>query len=263
MGGDGGVIASNRRYMRGAGTANCTADNANYDKKEADKHVVHEIMTLCYLTKLPLQFSTQDIVVDPYGRLYHKEQAVEALLRRKTHRTDELGEHIRGLKDLKVARFHLQDGNKPTCPITNVELNGSKKAFLLPNSTNENINVISERAIQEMGAEALSGEYGDDILSKGRMIQLAPPPSKMEEIQETVRLTHEQEKIAAKKKSKKNKKRKRENQGDKTSRPAGKNIDSTQSIRERVDSSVKTSKVLSSLFTTGTKKSADDLFARS
>mmetsp|Transcript_13474 Transcript_13474/g.19860 ORF Transcript_13474/g.19860 Transcript_13474/m.19860 type:complete len:264 (-) Transcript_13474:35-826(-) len=263
MGGDGGVIASNRRYMRGAGTANCTADNASHDKKETEKQVRHELMTLCYLTKLPLQFSTQQIVADPYGRLYHKEQAVEALLRRKTQGVDELGTHIRGLKDLKVARFHLQNGNKPICPVTNVELNGSQKAYLLPNTSNENVNVISERAIQEMGAEALCSEYGEDVLDKGRMIQLAPPFSNMEEIQETIAANHEQKKKATKKNRKKNKKRKHSNQSDAPSRPARQGFHSSQTIRQRVDSSVKTSEVLSSMFTTGAKKSADDLFARS
>ena len=45
MGGDGGVIASNRRYMRGAGTADCTADdsveawNSDADRQQQQRHV--------------------------------------------------------------------------------------------------------------------------------------------------------------------------------------------------------------------------------
>jgi len=267
MGGDGGVIASSRRYMRGAGTANHTADSATHNKKETEKHVMNEIMTLCYLTKVPLQFTKQQIVVDPYGRLYHKEQAVEALLRRKANGNDELGTHIRGLKDLKPAKFQFQDGDtKPICPVTNVELNGWNTAYLLPNSRNEDVNVISERAISEIGVEALHSEYGDDVLDVSTLTRLAPPPSKMEEIQERVRMQQEQERTS-KKKNSKNKKRKHSKQivsvPNKTIR---KDSSTAQAVRQRVQSSVKGSNALSSLFAKGEKKSlkeeADNLFAR-
>jgi len=268
MGGDGGVIASSRRYMRGAGTANHTADNTSHTKKETDKEVMKEIMTLCYLTKVPLQFSKQQIVVDPYGRLYHKEQAIEALLRRMENGNDELGSHIRGMKDLKTVKFQFQDGDtKPICPVTNVELNGWNTAYLLPNSKNENFNVISERAISEMGPETLRSEYGDDILEVDKLTRLAPPPSKMEEIQERVKLQQEQEKISKQKKSNKKKRKHTKQIVDTSNKTIRKDSEMTQGVRRRVQSSVQSSNVLSTLFVKDkdkhSKKNTDYLFIRS
>ena len=81
MGGDGGVIASNRKYMRGAGTADHTGD---LNRHAAQKFNAQEVMKTCALTKTPLHTSVGNtIVTDPYGSLYHKEAAVQALLTRK------------------------------------------------------------------------------------------------------------------------------------------------------------------------------------
>lgn len=191
MGGDGGVIASNRRYMRGAGAADHTADSSRAQNEKAS---LQERMQTCHLTKVPLNFSSQqNIVACPYGRLYSKEAAVEALLRRKQESNgDELGSHIRGLKDLHSARFHVEKGsNVPSCPVTGAELNGKHPAFLIPKKGDEP-NVLSERAIKEMGIEALQADYGP--FEKVDMIRLAPPDSIMEEIREAVAKKQELEK---------------------------------------------------------------------
>ena len=189
MGGDGGVIASNRRYMRGVGTANHTGDFHHHhhhhrhpaagsassaagatattttitsdDQEHWRQHVTRDMHT-CALSNQPLftvparpnknrqDHSTTDqhdnndddnhdtnqndndtnqvisVFCCPYGRLYRKEAALEALLQRKQQQNnnnknnnkknhqqeqqepredDRLGEHIRSRKDLYEARF--------------------------------------------------------------------------------------------------------------------------------------------------------------
>jgi len=265
MGGDGGVIASNRKYLRGAGAADHTADAAR-NKAQNEKESLLERMRTCHLTKAPLNFS-QSIVACPYGRFYSKEAAVEALLRRKQDSSkDELGSHIRGLKDLYSARFHI-DGrsNVPSCPVTGVELNGKHPALLIPNKKGEEPNVLSERALKEMGVEALQADYGP--FEKETMIRLAPPESMMEEIREAVAKKQELEK-ANKKSKKERKKRKKTDDKPVQKAKAQKTSSVADAARVRVTSAVASNDVLSSLFTS--KKSAvsekernDNLFARS
>ena len=201
MGGDGGVIASNRKYMRGAGTADHTADDSTGRAKNKVQTDVLERMRTCHLTKAPLKFSQQQgIVACPYGRLYSKEAAVEALLRRKQTSKDELGSHIRGLKDLYSVRFHVTkdgDGNHvPVCPLTGVELNGKHLALLISNKQGTEPNVLSERALKEMGIDALQAEYGP--FEQADMIRLAPPESAMDEIREAVAKKQQREKATKK-----------------------------------------------------------------
>jgi hypothetical protein len=214
-------------------------------------------MRTCHLTKAPLDFSEQ-IVACPYGRLYSKEAAVEALLRRKHHdstKGDELGSHVRGLKDLHSARFRVQEKNIPVCPVTGVELNGTHAALLIPKKGNE-CNVLSERALKEMGIQALQADYGP--FEKDDLIRLAPPDSAMEEIQANVAKKQELEK-ATKKSKKDGKKRKKHHDEDKAS-PKKKAPRTTVAgaARERVASAVASNEVLSSLFTTSGKGAASE-----
>lgn len=232
MGGDGGVIASNRRYMRGAGSAECTADAASTARDAKDPAVereeMHRSMKTCAVSNKPLHFQEQQesssaggggvsgtIVACPYGRLYNKEAAVEALLRRKRDKQekDELGSHVRGLKDLHEVRFHFVkqgDGELiPTCPIRGTELNGQIPAVVLVpggGADGRQVNVVSERAIQEMGEQAIVEDYGP-IQEK---IRLAPSAVALVEIKKALsekRATEEKDK-----KHKKDKKRKRNGQ---------------------------------------------------
>ena len=280
MGGDGGVIASNRRYMRGAGVADHTAD---YARHEQERTLPQDGMKLCHLTKTPLfeDNKQHQIVACPYGRLYHKEAVVEALLRRKKQEEEEeeaaaakdgLGSHIRGLKDLKNVRFQLDDGTKPVCPVTAVELSGINAAFLIP--TGPGINVLSERAMKEMGVDALQEDYGP--FQTDDLIRLAPPPSMMEEIQEKVQQRQSME-AANKRKKKNGKKKKRKDakqqQDDETESKKPKKLKSSKdtvadAARRRVHSAVQSNQVLSSLFATNQNKVSakernDNLFARS
>jgi hypothetical protein len=118
-----------------------------------------------------------------------------------------LGGHIRGLKDLYPVRFQilkLQDESSvaggggslargesssyvPVCPVTGAVLNGTQPAFLLVTSSKpkknkqtstdeveqDRPNVISERAIKEIGIEALQSDFGP--FDSENMIRLAPP----------------------------------------------------------------------------------------
>lgn len=252
MGGDGGVIASNRKYMRGAGTADHTAD-ASRSKAETDpalqKEELARQMKTCAVSGQPLQLGTQPLVVCPYGRLYHKEAIVQALLERKQHEDGRI-RHIRGLKDLHEVRFHLVD-NKPVCPIMGLELNGQVAAFVLVPGPTDAPNVVSERAIKEMGSKALETEYGP-IKDK---VQLVPPASILQEIQATWQTKLD-------KKKSKNKKR---------SSPA---VSTNKSTRAKVHADKKHKReqddsVLSSIFTksedsakVSEKEKKDNLFAR-
>mmetsp|Transcript_35683 Transcript_35683/g.42990 ORF Transcript_35683/g.42990 Transcript_35683/m.42990 type:complete len:316 (-) Transcript_35683:423-1370(-) len=209
MGGDGGVVATNRNYLRGAGKADHTGDATRYKKncnnaESADQ--AKQTMTTCALTGSPLSLVSGGVVACPYGRMYGREAALEALLRRRTmsdsrgpdySKTSNLGIHIRGLKDLYPVRFHYTEGSfkgnreekVPLCPITGVDLNGSHTSYLvvklekrkskksksvMNDETNTNDpNVISERAIKEMGADELQTQFGP--FDKNDLIRLAPP----------------------------------------------------------------------------------------
>jgi hypothetical protein len=299
MGGDGGVVASNRKYMRGAGTADHTANsakNATLDPALEREELVAQMHT-CAVSGQPLLLGSNDkkpIVVCPYGRLYYKEAAVEALLQRK-QKDDHRISHIRGLKDLHPVRFHFVE-SIPVCPITAVELNGQVAAYVLvpgrvgdgdgAGESSSTPNVVSERAFKQLGEQALVEEYGP----MEQKIRLIPPAVVLKDIKEEWQAKVEAEK--SKKKSKSAlKKRKREletsvatnndNKEDdariKETRTGtssgGKHQTRTEAVVARVSAAVQTSTtsdrntVLSSLFTTADAKISDkdkkdNLFAR-
>jgi len=241
MGGDGGVIASSRRFMRGAGTADHTADFKRH-AAEKFKFNAQEAMTTCSLTKTPLYITgtktntnTNEIVSDLHGHLYHKEAAVQALLkRRQRQRSDAavgidvsaytIGPQVRRLNDLYDVRFFCEqnDGNKsncgdntPSCPITGKALTGSIPSILLvvPGKSDGSPNVVSESALKQLSPEELQEEYG----CIERKVRLAPPPLLLESIKDQVRKEHEkdEEERKAKKAGKKKNKRKRDGRDNK------------------------------------------------
>jgi Rtf2 RING-finger len=325
MGGDGGVVAVKRAYMRGAGTADSTGDYSQSNRGEkvlSDRDNALQRMTTCALTKVPLlevatttTTTTTTIVACPYGRLYHKEAAVEALLRRRqqqhqqesssshnnddnNHETqeDELGYHIRGLKDLFPVRFHVPEGASiPTCPVTGQELNGQLPVILLVPGNPNLPNVVSQRAMKEIGTEALQIEYGPFH----EQIRLAPSMVELEDIKIALdvkrRHDHDENKKKKKKKEKssttkkkKDKKRKDETNHDvvvvpdknENKEPKKQRLGSgsttrgvttsssgaAQVARGRVHDAIKSNDNLSSLFVkdkkTSHKEQAANLFAR-
>ncbi|KAL3944742.1 MAG: hypothetical protein SGBAC_001161 [Bacillariaceae sp.] len=276
MGGDGGVVAVNRRYMRGAGTADHTGDYAKAGEQK--EHNALEAMTTCHLTKLPLFPKGGPIVACAFGRLYQKEAAVEAMLTRASSNaaasTSVLGDHIRKLSDLHEVRFHQDNSNSSnvkkgivnlTCPITGKALQGIIPAILLVPGKAGTPNVISESAFDQLPMEELSLEYGP-IKQK---IRLAPPLELLKQIQE------EELQRRLEKKNKKIKK-KRKQEGDSTSivekKSRSKKAQSKSTIgtatKSRVDSAIESSQALSSLFTSTNpskktdKERKDGLFAR-
>jgi hypothetical protein len=222
MGGDGGVIASNRRYMRGAGTADHTGDNSSGDKTVTDPMVLQEQrrrdFRTCSVGGQPLDYSFNDsssgssrVVACPYGRLYDKERAIQALLDK-----DERVSHVRGLKDLFSVRFHLvQDGSSasvpvPSCPITGKELNGLIPAYVLVPGSRDQPNVVSERGLK---MKELLNDYGP----VERTLRLFPPPEELEKIKEE-RAKEETEKKRKREKDK-GKPRKKDKKGRSESGP--------------------------------------------
>jgi hypothetical protein len=207
MGGDGGVIASNRRYMRGAGTADHTGDGSSGPRgggAKDDPAVVREQrrrdFRTCAVSGQPLDYSFSAsagsrVVACPYGRLYDKERAIQALLDK-----DERLSHVRGLKDLAAVRFHLLEASAspasdppvPACPITGKELNGLIPAYVIVPGAAGQPNAVSERGL---AMKELVEDYGP----VERTVRLFPPPEELEKIKE------EREKEAAEKKRKREK----------------------------------------------------------
>lgn len=255
MGGDGGVIASNRRYMRGAGTA----EHKEHRDEELERQEIARTMQLCAASSQPLLFSSSSTIVTcPYGNLYHKEAAVEALLRRKQEETL-IGDHIRGLKDLHEVRFHVtktSDGSIiPTCPITGRELNGNIPAMALIPGKAGQCNVVSERGIKEMGAD-FEAEYGP-VEEK---IRLAPPLDVLMDMKAKF-----EEKRALPKKSKKKRKVVESKPDDHPPKKQSKDVSSA--ARDKVNDAIRGNTVFSSLFSHGLqaisdKEKKDNLFAR-
>ena len=213
MGGDGGTVAANRAYLRGTGKADHTADRASSSRPRAsgvedDANRARAALTTCSISGATLDPRANDVVACPHGRLYRREEALEALLRRSSSSRaatrggggrgeDEgggcrtMGDHVRGMRDLHPVRFHLTTGGPttvatPTCPVTGSDIgNGKVPCFLVVRSNgsggdgdddggrDRGPNVLSERAIREMGIRGLQEEYGP--FEEGDMIRLAPP----------------------------------------------------------------------------------------
>jgi len=302
MGGDGGVVATNRKYMRGAGAADHTGDYQHHKQQQVD-NTAREIMTTCAWTKEKLKTDDDNpIVACSYGRLYQKEAIVQALLQRKQQSQLEGVEdwerisHIRRLSDLHSVHFHFENDNNSTtddpimsCPITNrvfvVRNSGSSNsntqrvipAILLVPGKEATPNIICESAISQLSKDELEEEYGP-IQER---IRLAPPEALLKEMKEVVRQRQALEDEMRKKNKKKKKKRKRD-EGAKTSsqkmvfqkangsrHSATLNkTENTTAAKRRVETAIQSNKVLSSLFTTATNKSIsekehkDNLFAR-
>mmetsp|Transcript_14314 Transcript_14314/g.29118 ORF Transcript_14314/g.29118 Transcript_14314/m.29118 type:complete len:333 (-) Transcript_14314:132-1130(-) len=330
MGGDGGTISSSRQYLRGAGKASHTADHPSNALKRAkveDAERARLILSTCAISGTAFNFSPKsnsaggggigtvsaaEIVACPFGKLYKREKALEALLQRSRAASGDvstatLGPHIRGMKDLHPVRFHVvadspsKDVNLkhkkyvPVCPITGSEIaSGNVPLFLIVrlkkkgggNSANVEVdeapNVISERAIKEMGIAGLQSEYGP--FDEKDIVRLAPPKTGgiFDEIQRNweAKMAEESE---SKLRKKKYKKRKRIGDAFKsvssvsasvTNGPNGTRGDEVRAkksaadeARSSVHSAVAHSSVLSSLFGAGKKQQSekekrDGLFTR-
>ena len=315
MGGDGGTVSTNRRYLRGAGSASHTADakRSGGTTTDDERERLRQIMSTCTITgqTLDLTGSAGDILACPYGRLYNREAAVQALLRRMESGAaasagdkgpePDIGFHVRGLKDLYPVRFQVieKDGGNSTgskhaavCPLTGVEINGSSPAILIvkekapkkKKSKDEDTskagasaesdtspNVLSERAIREVGIDSLQEEYGPFDIAN--CIRLAPTivGGVFDKVKADLLTRRAEEKKSKKDKKKKDKKRsepssangdsklpadagKKPRQDTTTSNAngaVGNSISVVEAARANVGAAVASNPTLSSLFSSG------------
>lgn len=203
MGGDGGVIAANRKFMRGYKHKDDQVDKKNIKEQQRQRS------NLCTLTSKPMVYP---IVACELGNLYTKEELVKVLLDKLL--PPELC-HIRGLKDIKTLIFTSNpclenekdqnvgilggrsDYSSPyICPITRTEFNGSQP-FVFIWSTGY---VLSEKAIKEIGIEGLQAEFGPFV--KEDIIKLLPLEEEMPN-----QLLQYEERRSLQKNDKKNKKK--------------------------------------------------------
>ena len=159
MGGDGGVKAIQKRFMRGYKDPNKRDDSKNIKEQQRMK------TKLCAISCKPL---SEPVVACELGNVYNKEEILTSLINKTLNPSFA---HIRGLKDLKTLKFtrnSLYDATTESsstensnhsqfvCPVSGDEFNGMLPfAFIWTTGF-----VLSERAIREMGAEALQSEFG-------------------------------------------------------------------------------------------------------
>jgi hypothetical protein len=158
MGGDGGVLPTGRKFIRGCG-------KSIEDKKEDGRNISKSQVlrtTICAQSCEPLM---EPIIACEMGNLYSKESILKAFIDKALN---PLFSHLRGMKDIKTLLLSPNpayslakemDGEsrpKYICPITSMEFNGIHP-FVVIWSTGF---VISEKAIREIGIDGLQQEYG-------------------------------------------------------------------------------------------------------
>jgi hypothetical protein len=212
MGGDGGVIVKDRRFLRSAvGNMQDEKEGAGPNKVTASERQWSR-SCCCAISSQEL---SDPIVACELGNLYNKDAVISAILDK---RIGALFSHIRGMKDIKSAVLTLnpeyqtsnaadmskseKNPSKFICPISRVEFNGNQP-FVIIWSTGY---VLSERAVKEIGSEALQAEYGP--FSDSDIVKLLA--SEDETLEIAAKLNERREAKEAKLKEKKDKKRKQE-----------------------------------------------------
>mmetsp|Transcript_23800 Transcript_23800/g.30969 ORF Transcript_23800/g.30969 Transcript_23800/m.30969 type:complete len:294 (+) Transcript_23800:63-944(+) len=211
MGGDGGVIAVKRAWMRGthesshksskqsggqnfgAGMTGGDAENRVDPRKMRSMRV-----RTCHLSSEILR---APIVADELGNLYNKLAILETLSERIL---PERLSYIRGLKDLRdchLTPVHEESGESnpvTICPVTNYPLDGSRP-FVLFWSTGW---ILSQAALDSMGLASLQCEYGP--CEEHDIIQLFPEDDVLT-IDLQQRMTRRREATSLKRKEKRKK----------------------------------------------------------
>jgi len=265
MGGDGGVVATNRRYLRGAGAADKVGNSTSggsgdpADVQRNQERQAYEILTTCALTKHKL--STKDkIVACRYGRLYLKEAAIQALLERKANKSSPSNalDHVAKLSELYEVRGQFDDSKTDeiafVCPVTAKPLQGKvPPAMLLVPGHPEQPNVVSAFAGDNLPPQEFQQEYGPIDMK----IKLAPTPEELQKVKEEL----EQERAAKQEKKKKKKKDKRKLEAVEEEKKSEVETSQKKSkptlnseIKSRVESALESNPVLSSLYVDKKKK---------
>ncbi|GMH73706.1 hypothetical protein TL16_g06261 [Triparma laevis f. inornata] len=247
MGGDGGVIAVNRKYMRGTSTS-LEAKTGRGAASHKVKSVVQdrlETMTTCKLTGEQLKESA--VKCDPLGRFYDSSAVVEELLRLK--QTKETRDWpIQGLSDLTTVNW------SPTmeCYLTGSSvMTGSIPCYIV-SSGPQSGSCITAQAVKEMGAEIVEGD----------LIKVMADEEESKTIMD--RLTEERH-VKQQKKDKK-KKKKREKEGHDSEKPAPKKIKPAPKPKPKpADATKNMSANVASMFHSSEdskKQNANELFAQ-
>jgi hypothetical protein len=158
MGGDGGVVAAKRKYLDGGGTKD--PDAVSGDSKST-KETQGLRSRCCALSSETLR---APIVACEMGHLYNKEAVLRYMLDKKTLTLPEAFFHLRNMRDVKEVHFTAAPStgtsndnmNISMCPVTGLEFNGMIPFVVIWSSGV----VVSEKAVRELGVEALQVEYG-------------------------------------------------------------------------------------------------------
>lgn len=160
MGGDGGTISTQRKFVRGQEERKSETKDIKYEQMERSR--------TCAQSSLPL---IEPIVACELGNLYTKESLLTAILSKSLNKSSS---HIRGMKDFRLLKLQSnnaaistvvgEDSVKYMCPITQLPFNGTFP-FVFIWSTGY---VLSEKALTEVGVSSLQEEYGpftsDDVI---------------------------------------------------------------------------------------------------
>lgn len=157
MGGDGGVIATQRKYLRGVTNLE--------DRKDDPKNIrEHQKMRtkVCACSSQPL---TEQLKACEMGNIYNAEAIITALIDKSLSPSFAHIEKTKDLKDLKLTAnpiYRAESSADPSapskyiCPVTRTEFNGYQP-FVLIWSTGA---VLAEKAIREIGIEGLQIDHG-------------------------------------------------------------------------------------------------------
>ena len=195
MGGDGGVIAVNRKYMRGTSTSleAKTGRGSASHKVKSTVEERKECMTTCKLTGV--QLKEGEVKCDPLGRFYDSSAVVEELLRlRQTGETRDWP--IASLSDLTTVSW------SPTmsCYLTGSSvMTGSIPCYVV-GSGPQSGSCITVQAVKEMGEEIV----------EGKLIKVMADEEESKVIMDKL---EEERRAKREKKEKKKKKKKREKDG--------------------------------------------------
>ena len=156
MGGDGGVVANCRKFIRG-----CEKEEVK-DGKNIKRQQQRRART-CAQSQEKL---VEPIVACEMGNLYKKEALLEAILEKSLNASFSHVRNMRDVKEIKTTKnpayvsssggFDEESISEFMCPVTLLEFSGLHP-FVVIWTTGF---LLAEKAIREVGIEALQEEYG-------------------------------------------------------------------------------------------------------
>ena len=204
MGGDGGVLPTGRKFIRGCG-------KSVEDKKEDGKNITKAQIMRTTICAQSSDLLTEPIIACEMGNLYSKEAMLLAFINKTLN---PLYSHVRGMKDVRTLKLspnssflaaeEAEEIKHPRymCPVTSMEFNGVHP-FVVIWSTGF---VISEKAVREIGIDGLQSDYGP--FGSEDIVRLVPKDDEVEAQKEQMDLRRENI-LIAKSVKKENKKSKR------------------------------------------------------